>query len=71
MPWSAKAQDLLRTQYAAVGSAGSASLPRAAASLGQAAGRLGGEEKDRLVAVEEAYRVRGRDIERFVASYRR
>ena len=56
MPWSAKAQELLRTQYAAVGSAGSASLPRAVASLEQAAGRLEGEEKDRLVAVEEAYR---------------
>ena len=70
MPWSAKAQELLRTQYAAVGSAGSASLPRAAESLGQAALRLGGEEKDKLVAVGDAFGVRGRDIERFVASYR-
>ena len=32
MPWSAKAQELLRTQYAAVGAAGSASLPRAVAA---------------------------------------
>ena len=40
MPWSAKAQELLRTQYAAVGAAGSASLPRAVAALEQAAGRL-------------------------------
>ena len=37
MPWSAKAQELLRTQYAAVGSAGSAALPRAVAALEQAA----------------------------------
>ena len=46
MPWSAKAQELLRTQYAAVGAAGSASLPRAVAALEQAAGRLDGEEKE-------------------------
>ena len=70
LPWSAKAQELLRTQYAAVGSAGSAALPRAASSLGQAAGRLEGEEKDKLIAVEDAFGLRGLDIERFVASYR-
>src|SRR5205823_2753388 len=45
MPWSAKAQELLKAQYAAVGAAGRASLPRATASLAQAAGRLGGEER--------------------------
>ncbi len=48
MPWSAKAQELLRTQYAAVGAAGSASLPRAVAALEQAAGRLDGEEREKL-----------------------
>src|SRR6266487_2027012 len=36
MPWSAKAQELLKTQYAAVGAAGQASLPKAVASLAQA-----------------------------------
>ncbi len=41
MPWSAKAQELLKAQYAAVGAAGQASLPRAVASLAEAAGRLG------------------------------
>ncbi len=44
MPWSAKAQELLRTQYAAVGAAGPASLPRAVAVAGagrRAAGRRG------------------------------
>jgi protein phosphatase len=40
LPWSAKAQELLRTQYAAVGAAGQASLPRAVALLEQAATRL-------------------------------
>src|SRR5206468_4334182 len=43
MPWSAKAQELLKTQYAAVGAAGRASLPRAIAALAQATGRLVGE----------------------------
>jgi protein phosphatase len=71
MPWSAKAQELLRSQYAAVGAAGSAALPRAVASLGQAALRLAGEENEKIVAIEDAYGLRGRDIERFVESYRR
>ena len=33
MPWSAKAQELLRAQYAAVGASGQASLPKAVAAL--------------------------------------
>jgi len=70
MPWSAKAQELLRTQYAAVGSAGSASLPRAVMALDAAAGRLVGEEKAKLVAVEARFRLREQDIDRFVAAYR-
>ena len=47
MPWSAKAQELLRTQYAAVGRPGLASLPRAVAALEQAASALDGEERAR------------------------
>ena len=43
MPWSAKAQELLKSQYAAVGAAGQASLPRAVASLMETAGRLAGD----------------------------
>jgi protein phosphatase len=35
MPWSAKALELLRTQYAAVGAAGRAAVPRAVAFTGQ------------------------------------
>ena len=34
MPWSAKAQELLRSQYAAVGAAGTAALPHAVAVAG-------------------------------------
>src|SRR5213076_2051204 len=40
MPWSAKAQELLRSQYAAVGAAGSASLRSAVAAPDQAAHRF-------------------------------
>jgi protein phosphatase len=70
LPWSAKAQELLRTQYAAVGSAGSAALPRASAALEQAASRLHGFERDKLVQIQGNYRQREQDIERFVAAYR-
>src|SRR5579871_5941480 len=51
MPWSAKAQELLKMQYAAVGAAGQASLPRAVALLEQAAGRLAGDERNKIEQV--------------------
>ena len=70
MPWSAKARELLRTQYAAVGSAGSASLPRAVAALEQAASRPDGPGKEALVAVLDEFRGRERNVEKFVAAYR-
>ena len=70
MPWSAKAQELLRTQYAAVGAAGSASLPRAVAALEEAGLRLAGEERAKLVEIEARFRLREQDIDRFVAAYR-
>ena len=70
MPWSSKALELLRTQYAAVGAAGSASLPRAVAMLEQAAERLEGEVKGNLVEAEGRYRRRERDVARFVTAYR-
>jgi protein phosphatase len=70
MPWSSKALELLRTQYAAVGAAGSASLPRAVALLEQAVGRLEGEEKQNLIEAEVRYRRREQDVARFVAAYR-
>ncbi|HZB29105.1 MAG TPA: polynucleotide kinase-phosphatase [Streptosporangiaceae bacterium] len=39
LPWSAKAEELIRTQYAATGAAARAALPAAAAALAGAAGR--------------------------------
>jgi protein phosphatase len=65
MPWSAKAQELLRKQYAAVGAAGHASLNDAVASLADAAMVVSDVEpllqryKERLTALEqyrESYR---------------
>ncbi len=70
MPWSAKAQELLRTQYAAVGSAGSASLPRAVSALEETVSRLEGEERAKLDEIRAKFRAREQDIGRFVTAYR-
>jgi protein phosphatase len=70
LPWSAKAQELLRTQYAAVGAAGSASLPRAVLALGETAARLEGDERAKLDELQARFRLREQDIDRFVAAYR-
>jgi polynucleotide kinase-phosphatase len=70
MPWSAKAQELLKAQYAAVGAAGRASLPQAIASLAQTARRLGDGEKGPVDQLLEKYRGRERHIGQFVAAYR-
>ncbi len=71
LPWSAKAQELLRAQYAPVGAAGLAALPRAVAALSRAAARLEGADKDTGMAVTDAYRQREHDVGLFVAAYRR
>jgi protein phosphatase len=66
MPWSAKAADLLRHQYAAVGAAARAALPAAVTALGQAAARG-------LDVAELAARTRARaaNADAFTAAYRR
>jgi protein phosphatase len=71
MPWSAKAQELLRNQYAAVGAAGRASLPQAVASLDQTARRLVGDEREKAERIAAAYRQREENVGKFVAAYRR
>jgi protein phosphatase len=70
MPWSAKAQDLLKSQYAAVGAAGRAALARVVGALSQAAQRLAGEEKGRAEQQATGSRVRSENIERYVGAYR-
>lgn len=66
LPWSAKAEQLLRDQYAAVGAAARASLPVAVAALEQAAGS-GVDVADLL----ERTRSRNRNAEAFTDAYRR
>ncbi len=70
MPWSAKAQQLLRSQYAAVGAAGRAALPHALTVLEQASQRMAGEEGDLLAALQQRFHARQDNITRFVAAYR-
>jgi protein phosphatase len=70
MPWSAKAQDLLRLQHAAVGAAGRAALPRATAALEQASARLNGSDKGRIDEAKAGYGQRQENVAKFVAAYR-
>jgi len=66
MPWSVKAGDLLRHQYAAVGAAARAALPAAVDALDRAAAR-GLDVADLLAET----RARAGNAERFTAAYRR
>lgn len=66
MPWSAKAQELLRQQYAAVGVAARVSLPDAVAALEQAAGAVSD-----VGPLLERYRARGEAAEKYINAYRR
>ena len=70
MPWSAKAQELLRSQYAAVGAAGSAALPEAIRALEQAADRMGGDELSVTTSVLERYQGRRDSVKAFISAYR-
>jgi len=66
MPWSAKAEDLLRHQYAAVGAAAHAALPAAIEALEHGA-RSGLDVADLLART----RSRRENAEAFIAAYRR
>jgi len=66
MPWSAKAQALLREQYAAVGAAATTALPRAVAALRQASAHT-----PNLEPLLETFGAREANAGLFVASYRR
>ncbi len=70
MPWSAKAQELLKSQYAAVGSAANGALPSVFKSLSIAAERLSGEGSDLLEGLKEDFERRGQTAQRFVDAYR-
>lgn len=66
MPWSAKAQSLIREQYAAVGAAASAAFTEASDALERTLARLpeAGPLLDRALARREL-------VDRYVASYQR
>ncbi|MFD4531204.1 polynucleotide kinase-phosphatase [Kitasatospora sp. NPDC058397] len=66
MPWSLKAVELLRRQYAAVGAAAGAALPEALAALERAAGR--GLDLAELTAKQQR---RAADAQAFTEAYRR
>lgn len=70
MPWSAKAQELLVTQYAAVGAAGREALPPVIASLSRAAERLAGDERANAERVLSQTRRREEHVTKFVTAYR-
>ncbi len=70
LPWSAKAQELLRSQYAAVGAAGLAALPQALAALDAASERLDGELANLVADVRARYSEKLDSVNRFVAAYR-
>jgi protein phosphatase len=66
MPWSAKAQGLIRDQYAAVGAAATASLPDTVAALAAADRRGAGAEG--LVA---RFTTRAALVDSYIAAYQR
>ncbi len=70
MPWSAKAQELLKSQYAAVGAAANAALPTVLDSIQKAAARLNGDESRTLESLLADFQQRRNSAEKFVAAYR-
>ncbi len=66
LPWSAKAEALLRHQYAAVGAAARAALPAATAALEQAL-----ERGSDVAPLLDRMRSRARNADAFAAAYRR
>ena len=68
LPWSAKAGQLLRDQYASVGAAARTALPAAVSVLEQAAERLA---DGRLAELLARTRSRAANAERFAAAYQR
>ncbi|MDZ4659942.1 MAG: polynucleotide kinase-phosphatase [Bythopirellula sp.] len=70
MPWSAKAQELLKLQYAAVGAAAKAALPAVIASIQKAAARINPAESGSLESLLADFQHRQESAGKFVAAYR-
>jgi protein phosphatase len=71
LPWSAKAGDLLRRQYAPVGAAARHVLPAAVDVLARAAGRYSGDDAAAIEALAARQRVRLANATAFTAAYGR
>jgi protein phosphatase len=63
MPWSAKAQELLRQQYAPAGAAARAALPAAVTALSAA------DQSPEVASLLESYRLRNQAAELYVKAY--
>lgn len=70
LPSTAKAQELLKSQYAAVGAAADAALPAVLLSIQQAASRLDGDESRSLESLLTDFQHRKESAAKFVAAYR-
>ncbi len=70
LPWSAKAQELLRGQYAAVGAAALAALPVAAQRLTQAVQRLTDDAQATAAAQLQRLAERHEHVRNYVTAYR-
>jgi protein phosphatase len=70
MPWSAKAQDLLKNQYAAVGSAARAGLKRAIDALAATSARMPDQPDAPVPALLGHYLSRAERADKYVAAYR-
>lgn len=72
MPWSAKAQDLLRGQYAAVGASARSSLPGASAAIRAAVARYHDHDDDAAAATAIGSRlaITQANVSRFTDAYR-
>jgi protein phosphatase len=66
MPWSAKAQELLQTQYAAVGAAGSNAMREALAVLEQTT-----VHNSEINALRDRYEARAGLLQQYIEAYRR
>jgi protein phosphatase len=71
MPWSAKAQELLKNQYASVGSAAHGGLSAAVDILEQASGRFDGSDANLVQDLLNRCRRRHQMAGQYVAAYRR
>lgn len=71
MPWSAKAQDLLKNQYAAVGSAARSAVADVVSVLRQASDRYSAAGVDSLIALLGQHEDRQQRVGQYVEAYRR